>query len=109
VRPVGRKGRGLDCRRSRVLIPRFLDGRLSGPALETFREHLDTCLVCRRSFQNHRLLWEAVAESIEESPRAPESLRSSIRLCMECMDHPGRVTCPRLRFRPRLVEPPDSE
>jgi len=99
----------VDCRRSRVLIPRFLDGRLSGAVLEAFREHLGTCLVCRRSLQNHRLLREAVAKGVEESPRAPESLRSSIRLCMECMDHPGRVACPRLRFRPRLVEPPAGE
>ncbi|MGC8762353.1 MAG: anti-sigma factor family protein [Acidobacteriota bacterium] len=99
----------MDCRRSRVLIPRFLDGRLSAAASEEFREHIASCLPCRRALKNHRLLREAVAESVKESPRAPEALRSAIRLCMECMDHPGRVACPRLRYRLRLAEPPAGE
>lgn len=92
-----------------MLIPRFLDGRLTGETSAEFREHLASCLVCRRSLKNRRLLREAVAGSLEESPRAPEALRNAIRLCLDCMDNPGRVACPRLRFRPRLVEPLSGE
>lgn len=99
----------MDCRRSRFLIPRYLSGRLSSAVRREFQDHLSSCLVCRRSLKNHRLLKDAVAQSVEETPRAPETLRSSIRLCMECMDHPGRTACPRLRFRLRLVEPSGGE
>jgi len=95
----------LDCRTFRSLIPRYLAGHLDEGPRQEFQSHEASCLLCHNTLKGRRSLRESVSTGVLENRSAPEELRGSIRVCMECMDHPGRLVCPRLRFKLRLVKP----
>lgn len=95
----------MDCRRFRSLIPRYLSERIGEAQRDEFQAHASACLPCNRSLTGRRALREAVSSGILDAQPAPRDLKDNIRVCMECMDHPGRRICPRLRFKMRLVEP----
>ena len=95
----------MDCRTFRSLIPRYLSGHLEEGPKEAFQSHEASCLLCHRTLKSRRSLRESVSSGVLENRPAPEELKGSIRVCMECMDNPGRLVCPRLRFKMRLVKP----
>lgn len=85
------------------LASKYVAGQLEGPNKEALEEHLLSCLPCARALKALKTLYLSVDPQVRERRRAPCELRSSIRTCVECLDHPGRRVCPRLRYRLRLV------
>jgi anti-sigma factor RsiW len=95
--------RSVKCSRAVRLASKYLAGELSSPNREALEEHLLECLPCARAFKTLKTLYLSVDPEVRGKREAPSELRSSIRTCVECLDHPGRRVCPRLRYRLRLV------
>ena len=93
----------MECMRVRALIPMLMAGRLEEGRREEILGHLAGCLPCRKVYAMQKTIHASVFSVYEENKPAPSHLKESIRVCMDCMEDPGRRVCPRLRFKLRLV------
>lgn len=95
----------MTCARAMRLASKYLAGGLGGRTRGEFENHLHCCLPCTRAFKSLKTLHLSVDPRIRERRRAPFELEHSIKVCVECIENPGRRVCPRLRYRLRLVNP----
>ena len=95
----------MTCARAMRLASKYLEGGLGARTKDEFEKHLLCCLPCTRAFRALKTLHQAVDPRARERKRAPFELERSIKVCVECIENPGRGVCPRLRYRLRLVNP----
>lgn len=93
----------MDCERAQALAAPYLADRVTGRLRGELEEHYGTCLVCAKALKAQAELRSAVMASLPEPSDAPERLKESITFCVRCMEEPGRVACPRLIRKFRLV------
>jgi|WetSurMetagenome_2_1015567.scaffolds.fasta_scaffold22897_3 hypothetical protein len=93
----------MDCERAQALAAPFLTDRVEGRLRGELEEHYSTCLICARVLKAQAKLRSAVLETFPEPSSAPEQLKANITFCVRCMEEPGRVACPRLIRKFRLV------
>jgi hypothetical protein len=93
----------MDCERAQALAAPFLAGRVAGPLRRELDEHYRACLICARNLKGQRELRSAVRGSFPEPGSAPDGLKETITVCVRCMEEPGRVACPRLIRKFKLV------
>jgi len=89
----------MECLTVRRLAARYLGNRLALRTRRRLEEHVGACLPCARFVRARRKLRDAVDCEMPRTAPIPGTLRDSIRVCMNCMDDPGRTVCPRLRRR----------
>lgn len=93
----------MDCKRAQALASPYLADRVAGPLQKELDEHYRACLICARALKAHSELRSAVMDSFPDPAPAPPHLKESITVCVRCMEEPGRVSCPRLIRKFRLV------
>jgi hypothetical protein len=93
----------MDCERAQALAAPYLADRVAGPLRGELEEHYSTCLACARAMKAQAELRSAVMETMTEPYSAPKRLKENITFCVRCMEEPGRVACPRLIRKFRLV------
>ncbi len=93
----------MDCKRAQALAAPYLAGRVEGRVRGSLEKHYSTCLECARTVRAQAQLRSTVMGSMPEPSAAPEHLKDKITFCVRCMEEPGRVACPRLLRKFRLV------
>lgn len=93
----------MDCKRAQALAAPYLAGRVAGRTRGELERHYRSCLVCARTVKAQSELRSAVMGSLPEPSQAPDDLKDKITFCVRCMEEPGRVACPRLIRKFRLV------
>ena len=99
----------MDCAKAQGFFGRYLRGELGAKTRKGIERHLSTCLPCTSAFKIAEIIHRAVSPCAAQGKRAPKALRDSIRVCVACMEDPGRAVCPRLRFKLRLVRQPADD
>ncbi len=76
-----------DCREIDPLLDAFTDGEGSPEASFDVREHLETCLPCRKEY---KLRARLKLKMIDAAPTAPQELRARVMATLDRADHPAR-------------------
>lgn len=95
----------MNCERAQSLAAPYLADRVAGRLRGELEEHYSTCLPCAKAVKAQAELRSAVMETVPGPSPAPTHLKESITFCVRCMEEPGRVACPRLIRKFRLVGP----
>lgn len=103
----------MDCEDVRPLLEPYILGMLESAERQAVESHLERCLPCTRRWMEAqkcaRKMDELLRQTLGAPTRAPDSLRSNLKVCLKCIEEPGDFTCPRLaRLYMRLapLQPP---
>jgi anti-sigma factor RsiW len=103
----------MECEHVRSLLEPYILGMLEEDSRREVEGHLEGCLHCTRRWieeqQCARKTDELLRQTLGAPTRAPDSLRSNLKVCLKCIEEPGNFTCPRLaRLYMRLAPPPPA-
>jgi predicted anti-sigma-YlaC factor YlaD len=90
-----------ECEKMEPLLSAFVDGELSGPALDQVREHLDACLDCRAALDTFRALDRLYARL--DYPQPAEDAWTQIRADVLPREKALRSPEERLTAGPRRI------
>ncbi len=100
----------MDCNSVRSLLESYILGMLDKDDDEAVAGHLERCLPCtRRMIEAQRCarkMDDILRQTLGKTARAPDSLRSNLKVCIKCIEEPGNFTCPRLARLYMHLAPP---